>query len=98
MTSCASAIIAPGDLARGEALVLNGRRALRMIGAVVMMLAVAGTIEGFVSTGTGGISYRLALGSASMVFLLLYLMNGASYLRHSGVPPVAVGRARTRPA
>ena len=90
-------IIAPGELARGDALVVNGRRALRMIGAVVMMLAVAGTIEGFVSTGTGGLSYRLALGSASLIFLLLYLMNGASYLRRSGVPRAAGGRARTTP-
>ena len=62
------------------------------------MLAVAGTIEGFVSTGTGGLSYRLALGSASLIFLLLYLMNGASYLRRSEVPRAAGGRARTTPA
>jgi uncharacterized membrane protein SpoIIM required for sporulation len=91
-------IIAPGMLSRGDALVLNGRLALRMIGAVVVMLAVAGTIEGFVSTGTGGVTYRMALGGASVLFLLLYLMNGASFLRRGGGQPGAAGRARTRPA
>jgi uncharacterized membrane protein SpoIIM required for sporulation/uncharacterized RDD family membrane protein YckC len=91
-------IIAPGDLVRADALVVNGRRALRMIGAVVVMLVVAGTIEGFVSTGTGGVSYRLSLGAASVAFLLLYLMNGAGYLRRSGARPVAGDPARTRPA
>jgi hypothetical protein len=69
-----------------------------MIGAVVVMLAVAGTIEGFVSTGTGGVTYRMALGGASVLFLLLYLMNGASFLRRGGGQPGAAGRARTRPA
>ncbi len=91
-------MIAPGDLARGDALVLNGRIAVRMVGAVVMMLAVAGTIEGFVSTGTGGMTYRLALGGASVLFLVLYLLNGARYLRHSAAERSAAGQARTRPA
>ena len=90
-------IIAPGELTRGDALVVNGRRAIRMIGAVVVMLAVAGTIEGFVSTGTGGLSYRLALGSASVLFLILYLTNGARYLLRSGARQVSGVPARTRP-
>ena len=90
-------IIAPGELTRSDALVINGRRAVRMVGAVVVMLGVAGTIEGFVSTGTGGVSYRMALGAASVVFLLLYLTNGAQYLRGDAGRPTASGPARTRP-
>ncbi len=78
------ALIAPGRLSRGEALVVNGRQALRMIGAVAVMLLVAGVIEGFVSAGTGSVAYRLAVGAASLVFLVLYLANGAAALR-SGV-------------
>jgi len=42
----AQAIIAPGDRTRKDALVLEGRIAARMIGAVVTLLAIAGTIEG----------------------------------------------------
>jgi uncharacterized membrane protein SpoIIM required for sporulation/uncharacterized RDD family membrane protein YckC len=76
-------MIAPGQVTRSEALVVNGRIAVRMIGAVVFMLAVAGTIEGFVSTGTGGLGYRFGLAAASLLVLFLYLLNGAWYLRRS---------------
>ena len=40
------ALLAPGDLPRGEALVLAGRLAARMIGAVIVLLVLAGLIEG----------------------------------------------------
>jgi uncharacterized membrane protein SpoIIM required for sporulation/uncharacterized RDD family membrane protein YckC len=89
-------MIAPGDMTRGDALVLNGRIALRMIGAVAVMLVVAGTIEGFVSTGTGDLTYRLALGGSSLLFLVLYLMNGATYLRRPSARPGDDDQARTR--
>src|SRR5205823_996560 len=42
----AGALLLPGDLTRADALVLQGRIAARMIGAVVTLLALAGTIEG----------------------------------------------------
>jgi uncharacterized membrane protein SpoIIM required for sporulation len=87
------ALVAPGDLARGEALVLEGRVAIRMIGAVIVLLLLAGTIEGFVSTSGGSLGIRLAVSGASLVFLAAYLTNGALYLR--GRP--AVG-ARREPA
>lgn len=82
-------MIAPGQLTRGEALVINARVAVRMVGAVVFMLVVAGTIEGFVSTGTGGFGYRAALAAASLVVLILYLLNGALHLRRLAAPPAA---------
>ena len=63
-----------------------------------LLLGVAGTIEGFVSTSTGGLSYRIGLGGASVLFLVLYLINGASYLGSIAVPPDGAGPARTRPA
>ncbi|MEP6571572.1 MAG: stage II sporulation protein M [Gemmatimonadota bacterium] len=72
-------IVSPGDLTRGEALLLSGRLAIRMIGAVVILLLVAGSIEGFVSTSTLPLAYRLAVSGASAVFLVLYLANGARY-------------------
>ena len=91
-------MIAPGQVSRGEMLVVNGRVAVRMVGAVVFMLLVAGTIEGFVSTGTGGLPYRVALAGASLLVLFLYLLNGAWYLRKSGAPPAGAGPARPTPA
>lgn len=76
-------IIAPGEMSRSEALVVNGRIAVRMVGAVVVMLTLAGTIEGLASTGTEGLAYRLGLSAASLLALALYLVNGARYLRQS---------------
>jgi uncharacterized membrane protein SpoIIM required for sporulation len=80
------ALIAPGNLPRAEALTLAGQRAMRMVGAVVVLLVVAGTIEGFVSASTESIGYRLAVSGASVVLLVSYLLNGWAYLRR----PLAV--------
>jgi uncharacterized membrane protein SpoIIM required for sporulation len=74
------ALIAPGDLTRGEALVIAGRLAARMVGAVILLLVVAGLIEGFVSASTEPLSYRLAVSGGSLVFLMLYLINGWMFL------------------
>jgi uncharacterized membrane protein SpoIIM required for sporulation len=70
-------IIAPGTLARGDALVLAGRRAIRMVGAAVTCLVVAGLIEGFVSTSELGWAGRAAASAISLLFLAAYLAAGA---------------------
>ena len=70
-------IIAPGELARGDALVLAGRRAIRMVGAAVTCLVVAGLIEGFVSTSELGWAGRAAASGVSLLFLAAYLAAGA---------------------
>jgi len=70
------AIVAPGELTRGDALVLAGRVAVRMIGAAVVCLLVAGTIEGFISASPGGIAVRAAASAGSLVFLAAYLISG----------------------
>lgn len=75
------AMLIPGDLSRGEALALAGRLAMRMITAVILLLMVAGTIEGFVSAGSGPLAYRLAISGASVLLLAAYLVNGWVYLR-----------------
>lgn len=73
------AVIAPGDLTRSEALVTQGRLAIRMIGVVVVLLVMAGMIEGLASASGASFAYRVAVSSASAVFLLLYLVNGARW-------------------
>lgn len=45
----ASALLLPGAMTRREALVIRGRRAIRLIAASTLLLVVAGTLEGFVS-------------------------------------------------
>jgi len=86
------ALIAPGNLPRAEALTLAGRLALRMIGFVVVLLIIAGSIEGFVSASGTPLAYRLAVSSASLVFLLGYLGNGWVWLR--GRSHTEAGRPR----
>lgn len=80
-------MIAPGRISRGDALVIRGRVAVRMIGAVAVMLLIAGLIEGFVSAGTGGVAYRVTISLGSLVFLVLYLGNGAAALRRGDSGP-----------
>jgi uncharacterized membrane protein SpoIIM required for sporulation len=69
-------VVAPGDLLRADALVISGRRAVRMVGGAAVLLVVAGLIEGFVSAGSGGVAVRAAASALSLVFLAIYLLNG----------------------
>ena len=72
-------VVAPGDLPRSEALASSGRLALRLVGLVIVLLLVAGMIEAFLSTSRHGLGYRLAVSGASLVFLLLLVLNGWRY-------------------
>jgi uncharacterized membrane protein SpoIIM required for sporulation len=71
------AILVPGELSRADALVVRGRVAVRMIGMAVVLLAIAGLIEGFLSVSGGGAGPRAAAAVASLGFLALYLLRGA---------------------
>lgn len=75
------AVVAPGQLSRGDALVLAGRRAVRMIGAAVVCLLVAGVVEGFVSTSELGWTGRVAASAVTLLFLALYLVSGVTWRR-----------------
>jgi uncharacterized membrane protein SpoIIM required for sporulation/uncharacterized RDD family membrane protein YckC len=86
------ALIAPGDLPRSEALTLAGRLALRMIGTVVVLLVIAGLIEGFVSASTWPLGHRLAVSGSSLLLLVAYLGNGWAYLKGESRGRVALGR------
>lgn len=77
----AHALIAPGDRTRLDALVVDGRVAMRMIGAVVFLLAIAGTIEGLLSTSDAPAALKFAVSGASAVLLGLYFTNGYRYLK-----------------
>lgn len=70
------AVIAPGELPRQDALVLAGRTAIRLLGAVVVLLLVAGVIEGFISSSDWSLPQRLVVSGGSVLFLALYLTNG----------------------
>ncbi len=75
-------LVAPGELTRADALVLAGRRAIRMLGMSVACLLVAGLIEGLVSASSAPWTGRLLVTGASILFLAGYLMSGAAWRRH----------------
>jgi uncharacterized membrane protein SpoIIM required for sporulation len=77
-------VVAPGDLSRGDALVLSGRSAIRMVGGAAVLLVAAGLIEGFVSAGGGDVAFRATASVGSLAFLAAYLLNGG--VRRAGEP------------
>jgi uncharacterized membrane protein SpoIIM required for sporulation len=70
------ALVAPGDLARRDALVVYGRSAIRLVGAAACLLVVAGLIEGFVSASGAPAPLKLAVSAASVVVVVLYFAAG----------------------
>ena len=72
-------LLVPGDRSRADAAVVSGRVAVRMMGAVVVLLVIAGTIEGFLSVSGRGLAARLAASVASLTFLAAYLARGVAW-------------------
>jgi uncharacterized membrane protein SpoIIM required for sporulation len=72
-------IVAPGTLSRGDALVISGRVAVRMVGATAVLLVVAGMIEGFISAGGYSVPLRIAASAASLGLLVAYLASGLRF-------------------
>jgi uncharacterized membrane protein SpoIIM required for sporulation/uncharacterized RDD family membrane protein YckC len=90
----AQAIIAPGDRTRKDALVVEGAIAVRMIGAVVTLLAIAGTIEGLLSASDAPAPWKYGVSATTAVFLVLYFASGWAYLHQrlrEGGQQVGVG-------
>ena len=68
------AILHPGDLRRGDALRLAGQQAVRVLLLTVFVLAVAGTIEAFVSPTTLPVAVKAAVGLVTGVALWSYIL------------------------
>jgi uncharacterized membrane protein SpoIIM required for sporulation/uncharacterized RDD family membrane protein YckC len=80
----AHAIIAPGDRTRRDALVVDGLIAVRMIGMVVILLCIAGSIEGLLSASDAPAALKFAVSTTSAVLLVLYLTNGWRHREEAG--------------
>jgi uncharacterized membrane protein SpoIIM required for sporulation/uncharacterized RDD family membrane protein YckC len=72
----AAAILLPGARTRREAMVVRGRRAIRLIAAATMLLVVAGSIEGFISPRVWPLEWKLAVSAVTALLLLLFLSLG----------------------
>jgi uncharacterized membrane protein SpoIIM required for sporulation len=74
----ASALIAPGDLPRKDALVRRGRVAIRLILGCIPLLVVAGIVEGFFSPAPVPSALKFLAASVLLGLLVLYLLSGGS--------------------
>jgi uncharacterized membrane protein SpoIIM required for sporulation/uncharacterized RDD family membrane protein YckC len=73
----AAGLLMPGPRTRGQALVENARRAIRLIAASTFLLVIAGVLEGFVSPiEWWPIEGKLAVSAVTLVFLVSYLSGG----------------------
>jgi uncharacterized membrane protein SpoIIM required for sporulation len=81
----AGALLVPGDRTRRDALVVEGRIAAQMIGAVVTLLAIAGTIEGLLSASDAPAAFKYSVSALSVVFLLIYGASGWAYWKRPGL-------------
>jgi uncharacterized membrane protein SpoIIM required for sporulation/uncharacterized RDD family membrane protein YckC len=70
------AIVAPGDLARRDALIVHGRMAIKLVGASACLLILAGLLEGFLSASDAPAAIKLGASAASAVLLLLLYAQG----------------------
>jgi uncharacterized membrane protein SpoIIM required for sporulation/uncharacterized RDD family membrane protein YckC len=73
----AAAILVPGARTRREALVINGRRALRLLAATTLMLMAAGTIEGLISPRQDiPVSVKIGVAAATALLLASWFSRG----------------------
>jgi uncharacterized membrane protein SpoIIM required for sporulation len=69
-----SALVMPGDLPRRDALVVRGKRAVRLIMGCVPMLIVAAIIEGFFSPVHLPALVKFLFAGSLFVWMLMYLL------------------------
>ena len=73
----AMALLVPGTLTRREALVVRGRRAIRLIAASTFLLVIAGLLEGYVSPRPDWPDeWKYFISILTALFLLFYVTRG----------------------
>lgn len=82
------ALIAPGLLTRKQALTDAAKIAVQLIGGCVVLLVIAGTIEGFVSPSSLPPIVKIGFGFTTGVLLFCYLL----LLGHSKGKPIPTGK------
>ena len=69
------ALLMPGDLRRIDALVENGRLAIKLILGCVPMLLIAGLIEGFISPAHIPAAYKFSISAMSALLMAMYFLK-----------------------
>jgi uncharacterized membrane protein SpoIIM required for sporulation len=69
------ALLMPGDLRRIDALVENGRMAIKLILGCIPMLLIAGLIEGFISPAHIPAAFKFAISAMTAIAMTLYFLK-----------------------
>ena len=69
------ALLMPGDLRRIDALVENGRLAIKLVLGCIPMLLIAGLIEGFISPAHIPPSFKFSVSAMSAVVMTIYFLK-----------------------
>jgi len=69
------ALLMPGDLRRVDALVENGRLAIKLILGCIPMLLIAGLIEGFISPAHIPAAFKFSVSALSALLLVMYFLK-----------------------
>jgi len=69
------ALLIPGDLRRIDALVENGRLAIKLVLGCIPMLLIAGLIEGFISPARIPPSFKFSVSAMSAVVMIIYFLK-----------------------
>ena len=69
------ALLMPGDLRRIDALVENGRLAIKLILGCIPMLLIAGLIEGFISPAHIPAAYKFSISGMSAILMAMYFLK-----------------------
>jgi uncharacterized membrane protein SpoIIM required for sporulation len=69
------ALLMPGDLRRIDALVENGRLAIKLILGCIPMLLIAGLIEGFISPAHIPAAFKFSVSAMSALLMVMYFLK-----------------------
>lgn len=82
----AAALLIPGGRTRRRALAENSARAMHLMAAVVLMLVVAGSLEGMVSPiPYWPLSLKLIVSALTLVLMVVYLRGGVGLQQSAGL-------------
>ncbi len=87
----ASGLVLPGRQRRRDALVTRAREAVSLLGGTVILLVVAGLIEGFISPAPIARPLKLTFAAAFALLLVGYLVTGGRAGNAGGRPAGAGG-------
>jgi uncharacterized membrane protein SpoIIM required for sporulation len=83
------ALLMPGDLRRIDALVENGRLAIKLVLGCIPMLLIAGIIEGFISPAHISPSFKFSVSALSAVVMIIYFLKPDRSSRSSDAQPTS---------